>query len=103
MKGNHEGTNYEFDIIAVNGDEVVVVEVKTTLRAKHVSKFLEDMKQVKTWLHQYSSKRIYGAVAYLQAQDSADKMAENKGLFVIRATGDSAAILNHPNFKPKGF
>ena len=43
------------------------------------------------------------AVAYLQAQDSADKMAENKGLFVIRATGDSAAIINAPNFTPRGF
>ena len=34
VKGNHEGTSYELDIIAVNGSEIVVVEVKTTLRAK---------------------------------------------------------------------
>ena len=27
-KGNHEGTDYEFDIIARNGIEIVIVEVK---------------------------------------------------------------------------
>ena len=32
IKGNHKGENYEFDIIAENADDVVIVEVKTTLR-----------------------------------------------------------------------
>jgi len=36
VHGCYLGTNYEFDIIAENGDEIVVVEVKTTLRPKDV-------------------------------------------------------------------
>jgi hypothetical protein len=35
--------------------------------------------------------------------DRAETMAENKGLFVIRATGDSAAIVNREEFVPKAF
>ena len=30
-------------------------------------------------------------------------MAENQGLFVIRATGDSAAIVNKADFVPRTF
>jgi len=34
---------------------------------------------------------------------SSKKMAENQGLFVIRATGSSASIVNAPGFRPKVF
>lgn len=40
VKGSHEGLSYEFDIVARNGTEVVVVEVKTTLKPKHIQEFL---------------------------------------------------------------
>ena len=40
VKGGRDGCHYEFDILAVNGEEVVVVEVKTTLRAEDVTQFL---------------------------------------------------------------
>lgn len=33
-KGNHKGEHFEFDIIAHNGREIVIVEVKTTLRVE---------------------------------------------------------------------
>jgi hypothetical protein len=42
-------------------------------------------------------------VAFLQADAGAEQMAENKGLFVIRATGDSAAIVNKADFVPHEF
>ena len=41
MRGRRNGEHYEFDILAENGEEVVVVEVKTTLRAEDVAQFLE--------------------------------------------------------------
>ncbi len=46
---------------------------------------------------------MYGAVAYLKADESADRYAEGQGLFVIRATGSSASITNAENFKPRTF
>ena len=93
----------EFDILAVNGTEVVVVEVKTTLRPSDVSYFLEALKGFKKYCPQYQSHAIYGAVAYLRSDAKAASYSEDKGLFVIRATGDSASIMNEKGFKPKVF
>ena len=99
-KGNHEGENYEFDIIAHNGSEIVIVEVKTTLRTQDVKLFLSKLAKVKLWLSEYKHFKIYGAVAYLKAEEASDIMAMNKGLFSIRATGNSATITNASEFVP---
>nr|VFK47991.1 MAG: hypothetical protein BECKSD772F_GA0070984_14591 [Candidatus Kentron sp. SD]VFK81509.1 MAG: hypothetical protein BECKSD772D_GA0070982_14581 [Candidatus Kentron sp. SD] len=50
---------------------------------------------------EYASKTVYGAMAFLQADAEADRMAENQRLFVIRATGDSAAIANRKGFQAR--
>lgn len=100
MKGKYEGVDYEFDIIAHNGDEIVVIEVKTTLRVKDVKKHLVRLKNIKTWMSEYKNHKIIGAVAYLQANAESEVYAESKGLYVIRATGDSASIINKTNFEP---
>ena len=94
---------YEYDIVAGNGEEAVVVEVKTTLRVKHIKLFLEDIQKFSSRLSVYKGKTIHGAVAYLRAEEEANKYAEREGLFVIRATGDSASIINKKDFKPKAF
>ncbi len=103
VKGVRDGHNYEFDIIAHNGNEIVVVEVKTTLRVKHVKQFISQLKQIKEWIPEYQLYKVYGAIAYLREQDDAAKYAEKKRLFVIRATGDSADITNADDFVPKAW
>jgi len=102
-KGNHEGENYEFDIIAHNGTEIVIVEVKTTLRVNDVKSFLSKLSKTKLWLAEYKNFKIYGAIAYLKAEEASDIMAMNNGLFSIRATGNSAAITNSDDFVPVTF
>jgi hypothetical protein len=102
-KGSYEGVSYEFDIIAENGEQVVFVEVKTTLKPPDVDEFIGKLRQVKKWYPKYRDNKVIGAVAYLKADAGSEKMAENKGLFVIRATGSSATIINPPGFKPKAF
>ena len=59
-KGNKNGKSFEFDIIANDNTEIVVVEVKTTLRAKHVKAFLNKMDQVKELLPEYRDYRVMG-------------------------------------------
>lgn len=102
-KGRRGGHNYEFDIIAHDATQIVVVEVKTTLRVKHVEHFLEKMSHAKEWMAEYKNYEVLGAVAFLLAEEAADTLAEKKGLFVIRATGDSAAIVNADDFQPRRF
>lgn len=102
-KGRHEGDNYEFDIIAHNGVEIVIVEVKTTLKVDDVKVFLQKLKKAKVWMEEYSQHTIYGAVAYLTSDAGSEVYAQNKKLFAIRATGDSASIVNPIDFVPQKF
>ncbi|NNJ84946.1 MAG: hypothetical protein HKP13_08455 [Gammaproteobacteria bacterium] len=103
VKGSREGRSYEFDIIAHNGDTIVIVEVKTTLRPNDVRKFIDKLKDAKHLMPRYRNNVIYGAVAWLQADAGADEMAVKQRLFSIRAVGDSASITNAPNFEPRVF
>ena len=98
-----KGKQYEFDIIAHNGEEIIVVEVKTTLNVKEVNHFIEKLKCFKEIFPEYADKKIYGAVAYIVADARSDKYSENKKLFVIRATGNSSTITNDKDFRPRIF
>jgi len=103
MQGRYNGEHYEFDILAEDGDVVVVVEVKTTLRPGDVAHFLKQLGKFTTYRPLYKEKKIYGAVAYLKANKSVQVHAERQGLFVIRATGSSASIVNDKEFVPRVF
>ena len=94
---------WEFDVLAVNRDEVVVVEVKTTLKAADVDDFVERLHEFPELMREYAARRVYGAVAYLEAHESATAHAARQGLFVIRATGSSAGITNAGDFTPRTF
>ncbi len=102
-KGTYEGNSWEIDIVAKNGDAVIMVEVKTTLRPDDVKDFLTKLPQVKHWMREYADNTVYGAMAYLTSDAGAEKMAQNKGLFVIKATGDSAYLENQTSFMPRTF
>ena len=54
----------EFDLIAINGKEVVVVEVKATLDPSDVDEFTKNIGQFKSWWPEFSNKTIYGTMAY---------------------------------------
>ncbi|MCP4701433.1 MAG: hypothetical protein GY862_31945 [Gammaproteobacteria bacterium] len=99
--GVYKGDPWELDIIAKNGHEVIVVEVKTTLRPDDVKKFLKKLKRVKRWMSEYADNTLYGAVAWITADAGAEQMAQNKGLFSIKAVGDSARIENIEDFTPR--
>ena len=93
----------EFDIIVANGTEVVVVEVKTTLTPKDINVFMDTLKDFKHYFPRYKTETIYGAAAYLNSENKAHLIAEEEGLFLIRAAGDSASLVNKKDFKPKSF
>ncbi|RLD58616.1 MAG: hypothetical protein DRJ05_07710, partial [Bacteroidetes bacterium] len=103
VKGNHNGENFEYDIIAINGKEMVLVEVKTTLRVDDVNWFHEKLWKAKQFLPEYNDKTIYGAMAFISCDGASDRMAEKLGFFVIRATGNSSSIINKTGFRPKAF
>ncbi|MGL4944213.1 MAG: hypothetical protein ACRC46_13610 [Thermoguttaceae bacterium] len=99
-KGCVNGQNFEFDIIAKNGDSIVIIEVKTTLRPDDVKEFHKELLHAKEWLPEYAHLTIYGAVAFLHSVSEAEQFAQKKGLFTILATGKGATITNPESFKP---
>ena len=93
----------EFDIIAINGREIVIVEVKATLDPSDVNEFMDNIKRFKVWWPYFKEKTLYGAMAFLiKANRQADSLARKQGFFVIEATGD-VVIQNKPTFEPKVF
>ena len=93
----------EFDFIALNDTEAVVIEVKCNLKHSDVYKFLKRLKQVqKICLElKLKDKKVYGAVAFLTNSTKKSRdVAQKEGLFLISGTGDT--IIESPkNFKPK--
>jgi len=100
-KGEHNGRQFEFDIIAKNDSEIVIVEVKSTLNVQAVKDFLDELSQVRNWLEEYKDFKLYGAVAFLTADEESPLFSERQGLFVIKSTGDSAILVNKDDFRPK--
>ena len=100
---NYGERRWEFDIVAVDGEQVVVVEVKTTLRVPDIDHFIERLDQFPELMPEYADRRVHGAVACLKAYQESDVRAERLGLFVIRATGSSASIINRHEFTPRTF
>ena len=98
-----EGKQYEFDILVHNGEENIVVEVKTSLETKKVKDFVEKLKIFKKLFPRYSKNKIYGAVAYISADRASIEYTKSQNLFLIEATGDSSRILNPEDFKPRVF
>ena len=100
-KSRDKNKPFEFDIIAENGKDVVIVEVKTTLSVDDVKDFLNDLANIRDLLPKYKDKNIFGAVGYITEEGASTVFAQKKGLYVIRATGDSSSIINAEDFKPK--
>ena len=101
----------EFDLVAINGNEIVAVEVKTTLTKEKVKKFINKLKMFKTYFPEYRDRVVYGGVAFLCEPESklakgAAKYAEENGLFVILSPGGESNVTtmsNSKDFKPKSF
>ncbi len=101
IKRKYKDDDYEIDLIAKNGNEIVVVEVKTTLGIEDVQHFIDKLTIFKEVISEFKENKVFGAVAYIQQDSEAQKYAAKKGLLVIKAVGESAKIINRSSFKPK--
>ena len=103
----------EYDLVALNGAEAVVFEVKTTLIKDNVTKFLKQLKDFKVnCSHLAGNRTVYGGIAYLTIDDKDHTEEEIKeyideqGLFLIQSPKSDAkisAFVNGKEFKPKTF
>ncbi|MBC1195187.1 DUF3782 domain-containing protein [Microcystis aeruginosa BLCCF158] len=95
-----QGIAMEIDILAVDDTDLVVVECKSRLSQDDVDEFIEKLTRFKIAFPHYQNYRAYGAVAGIEINEGIDRYAYKKGLFVIKPSGDTVAIINDANFQP---
>ncbi len=95
-----QGIAMEIDILGVDDTDLVVVECKSRLSQDDVDEFIEKLTRFKIAFPHYQNYRAYGAVAGIEINKGVDRYAYKKGLFVIKPSGDTVAIINDANFQP---
>jgi len=95
----------EYDIVAVNGDAVLVIEVKNKLQKRMVDKFVENkLPKFKEIFPEYRERRIFGGMGALVVKADVSRYAEKAGLYVLTQTSEGgAALINRKNFRAKEF
>jgi hypothetical protein len=95
-----QGIAMEIDILEVDDTDLVVVECKSRLSKDDVDEFIEKLSRFKIAFPHYKDYRAYGAVAGIEINEGIDRYAYKKGLFVIKPSGDTVAIINDADFQP---
>jgi len=95
----------EYDIVAENGQEVVVLEVKNKLSSRLLRRFLNvQLPRFKREFPLYADYKIYGAIGSLIVSETLEQQAISEGLFVFTQSQDGgASITNPPNFQAKAW
>ena len=90
----------EIDLLAVDTTDVVLVECKSKLSKDDVDEFIGKLQKFKIAFPAYKNYQAYGAVAGIEINQGIDRYAYQKGLFVIKPSGDTVAIINDADFQP---
>ncbi len=95
----------EYDIVAINDKNVLVIEVKNKLSARMVDTFAEKkLPGFKNAFPEYRDYRLVGGIAALVMKDEVARYAEDAGLYVLTQAGDGGAeIVNKKDFQAKNF
>lgn len=94
----------EFDIIAVNGKEVMPIEVKNNLTTDDVDNFANNkLHNFRRLFPEYISYSLIGGIGGLVMSESVENYAQKKGLYVFVQNGENMKIANSPDFVPRMF
>ena len=91
---------HEVDGLADGEKVVVVIEAKTALTEGRVQRFLEKLTRFKVAYPDRADKDLYGAMTFIRIDDTAYRLAERHGLFLIKASPPDVELVNNKNFKP---
>ena len=92
--------HHEVDGLADGEEVVVVIEAKTILTEGHVQCFLDKLTMFKVAYPDRADKNLYGAMTFIRIDGVAYKLAEQHGLFLIKASPPDVELVNNKGFKP---
>ncbi|MBN2092236.1 hypothetical protein JW964_21635 [candidate division KSB1 bacterium] len=102
IEARKNGHQTEIDFLITNSEELVVGEVKTTLKVADVKDFLNKLDEFLLFFPEYKSYKVFGAVIGIKIEEYADKFAYRNGLFVLKG-GGKLKMLNDDKFRPVDF
>jgi hypothetical protein len=101
VRDEHHKTIAEIDIFLQNGDDIILVEIKTKLLERHIDEHIERIKAVQT-IEKFRKNKFIGAVAGAVISESVKNYALKQGLYVIEQTGETIRIETQDNkFVPR--
>ena len=87
----------EYDIVAVNAKQAVVIEIKTKLKAKDVEKFFQtQLPQFKSAFPEFRDHDVYGGMGALVISEEQELELCGLGLFVFTQGEDGIARVRKP-------
>ena len=89
----YKGQQSEFDLVLVNGNSVVVVEVKYKLHPAHIDRLTQQIATFKRLSPEFSTYAVYGALAGFSAPQAVIHAAAAKGYMVLQRKGE--LLLSH--------
>jgi len=93
----------EIDGLLENGNQAMVVEVKTTLRHEDIDDHLKRMERVRKYADDHGDKReFFGAMAAMIIDKDTKAYALSKGFFIIEPSGEDVKVTK-PVSAPKAW
>ncbi len=89
----------EFDVIAVVGEMVFVVDVKSQYQAEYLDKFSQKLGRFEGIFPEYKGKRIVGVIASLYLDKSVIRYATKNHCYAMGMKGDYMDFLNAEEIK----
>ncbi len=92
----------EFDVISACEDKVFLIEVKSTLRPKHIEEFKEKMRRFREFFPEYKGKKLISIFASLSIDDNFINMLSKEGIYAMAyREWDYMDILNFEKISEK--
>ncbi|MBT4936625.1 hypothetical protein HON22_01795 [Candidatus Peregrinibacteria bacterium] len=95
----------EFDIVAINGNEIMPIEVKNKLTKQDVDHFTnKQLPLFKKAFPRYNDYKLLGGIGGMVVKDDVERYSEEKGLYVfVQSSKGNMVLANHKDFKEKVF
>jgi len=96
-----DGRVKEYDAVAVGGDYVFVNYTKSTLKAKDIGIFINEIQGFREILQEYRDKRLIGILSSLYVDKTVIRHAEKAGFMILSVGDELMDVKNTKGFKPK--
>ena len=106
VKRHYNGETMEVDILAtgrMNKREnvIIFIEAKTDPTQRDIKDEIKHIGEFPKFFNEYRGRCVIGAIAGMKITKGVKEYAEKKGFYVLAPSGDTMAILNKKEFKPR--